>query len=161
MSLPSPSAFGASHPLGVPRPIDTANFFGVRRDFFIHNLMPVPGGCLAYFDGAVYRPYARRLAAWLGGVESGWSGPVDVGEPARYCLLRYGAPAAIPASRRDEMPVPPVVPLREVLRQLDDIHARLADFQLFDLLAMIAEDLGANRFAEVTAPHEWVAAYFR
>ena len=59
------------------------------------------------------------------------------------------------------MPVPPVVPLREVLRQLDDIHARLADFQLFDLLAMIAEDLGANRFAAVTAPHEWVAAYFR
>ena len=161
MSLSSPSAFGASHPLGVPRPIDTANFFGVRRDFFIHNLMPVPGGCLAHFDAAVYRPYARRLAGWLGGAHAGWSGPVDVGEPARYCLLRYGAPTAVPASRRDEMPVPPAVPLREVLRQLDSTHARQADFQLFDLLAMIAEDLGTSRFAAVTASHDWVAAYFR
>jgi hypothetical protein len=123
--------------------------------------MPVPGGCLAYFDGTVYRPYLRRLVAWLSVSELGWSGPAESGDPARYCLLRDGAPAVVPFDLRDELPSPPSVRLESVLRYFDRNRAKVPKFQLFDLLTLVAEDLGAIRFAAATASRSWVADFIR
>jgi len=161
MLVPFQPPFGVTHPLGLPRPFDANNVFGARRSFFARNLMPVPSGCLAHFDGAVYRPYARRLVAWLAVAELGWSAPVEIGDPAHYCLLRDGAPTVIPADLRDELPVPPAVRLVQVLRHFDRCRDGIPDFQLFDLLTLVAEDLGPARFAAATANHPWVSAYIR
>jgi hypothetical protein len=159
MIVPFQTPFGVTHPLGVPRPIDVENFFGARRVYFAHNLMPVPSGCLAPFDGLAYRPYLKRLVAWLATAEFGWKGFAAVGEPARYCLLRDGAPAVVPPDLREELPEPPRVHLDSVLRHFARHHAQAPGFQLFDLLTLIAEDLGPERFAAATARHPWVAAY--
>ena len=65
--------FGITHPLGLPRPVDCENIFGAKIEFFSRNAMPVPYGSLGHFDTAVYRPYVRRLAAFLARREPGWS----------------------------------------------------------------------------------------
>jgi hypothetical protein len=159
MLVPFPTPFGVTHPLGLPRPIDAENVFGARRFFFAHNLMPVPAGCLAHFDASVYRPYAKRLVKWLSIAEFGWTGPVELGDPARYCLLRDGAPAAVPADLCDELPAPPSVRLKALLLYFDRHHAKVPDFQLFDLLTLVAEDLGPTRFSAATADSPWVGDY--
>lgn len=161
MLVPFQPPFGVTHPLGLPRPIDVQNVFGAQAWFFAENLMPVPSGCLAHFDGAVYRPYLKRLVGWLAVSELGWSGPAEVGDPARYCLLREGAPAGIPPDLREELPDPPAVKLETVLRHLDRHHPGAPALELFDLLTLIAEDLGPTRFAAVTAGRGWVADYIR
>jgi hypothetical protein len=161
MLVPFQTPFGVTHPLGLPRPIDVENVFGAHRAYFVHNLMPVPSGCLAHFDSSVYRPYMKRLASWLAASELGWSGSAEIGDPARYCLLRDGAPATVPCDLRDELPAPPVVRLESVLRYFDRHHAKAPGFQLFDLLTLVAEDLGASRFASATFGRTWVTAYIR
>lgn len=161
MLVPFQTPFGVTHPLGLPRPIDVENFFGAQRHFFAHNLMPVPTGCLAHFDPAVYRPYAKRVAAWLASADFGWSGPVELGDPPRYCFLRDGAPAPVPADLRDELPPPPHVRLRAVLGHFDRHHADAPALQLLDLLTLLKEDLGPRRFAAATAGRGWVAEYLR
>lgn len=161
MLVPFQTPFGVTHPLGLPRPVDVENFFGARRLFFAHNLMPVPCGCLAHFDQAVYRPYAKRLVAWLAAAEFGWSGPAQVGDPPRYCLVRDGAPATVPDDLRDEFPPPPAVRLEAVLGHFDRCHASVPALQLLDLLTLLAEDLGAKRFSAATAARPWVQQYLR
>ncbi|MGH7996469.1 MAG: hypothetical protein ACREFX_08970 [Opitutaceae bacterium] len=161
MLVPFQPPFGVTHPLGLPRPIDTDNFFGTRRSFFAQNLMPVPTGCLAHFDGAVYRPYAKRLVAWLAAAEFGWTGPADLGDPPRYCLLRDGAPAKVPEDLREELPAPPAVPLETILEHFDRHHAKAPALQLLDLLTLISEDLGPRRFTAAIAGRSWVSEYLR
>ena len=84
--------------------------------------MPIPTGCLAHFDGAVYRPYVRKLVTCLGRMELGWSGPARLEDPPRYCLLRDGAPTDIPEDLRGQLPVPPRVSLHAVLSHFDRHH---------------------------------------
>jgi hypothetical protein len=161
MLVPFHTPFGVTHPLGLPRPVDVDNIFGAQRSFFAHNLMPVPTGCLAHFDGAVYRPYMKRLVAWLAEAEFGWAGPAELGDPPRYCLLRDGAPAVIPEDLRDEFAAPPVVRLETVLNYFDKNHGKVATLQLLDVLTLISEDLGPSRFAIATSGRAWVAEYLR
>jgi len=161
MLVPFQTPFGVTHPLGVPRPIDVENFFGARRQYFARNLMPVPTGCLAPFDGAVYRPYVKQLVAWLAAADYGWSGPAQIGDPPRYCLLRGGAPAGVPEDLCDEIPPPPAVRLEAVLAHFDRNHAKAPALQLLDLLTLVAEDLGTRRFTAATASRPWVQLYMR
>jgi hypothetical protein len=153
--------FGITHPLGLPRPIDPENFFGVKLLFFARNQMPIPTGCLADFDGAVYRPYVQSIVAHLNRLEKVWSGPVVIDGPARYCLLRHGVPASVPADLRPLMPEPPRVKFAEVLRHFDLRHAAAAPMQLLDVLTLVSEDLGRQKFALAIASHPWVAEFMR
>ena len=54
--------------------------------------MPVPTGCLAHFDLAVYRPYMKSIVRLLADLETGWDGPGFLDDPPRYCLVRAGMP---------------------------------------------------------------------
>lgn len=154
--------FGITHPIGLPRPVDPDNVFGAKISFFARNVMPVPTGCLEHFDGAVYRPYLQRLAEVLNGLSSGWSDTVLPEAPARYCLLRHGIVATIPAEFRPLLPEPPRVGVGAILLHFDDLHPSVgAPLQLLDVLTMIGEDIGAEKFGAVTAAHPWVSAYLR
>jgi hypothetical protein len=154
-------AFGITHPLGLPRPVDVDNFFGAKVQYFTQNLMPIPSGCLAYFDGAVYRPYLRSVVEFLNGLEFGWSGPAFMDGPPRYCLLRDGAPAEVPADLQPLLPEPPRIALDAVLDHFDQYHPRVAPMQLLDVLTLVREDLGPEKFAAATASHRWVDEFMR
>ncbi len=162
MFLPSGSQqFGITHPLGLPRPIDAENFFGVKLLFFARNQMPIPTGCLADFDGAVYRPYVQRIVENLNRLEFGWSGPMVLDGPPRYCLLRDGVPATVPVDLRPLIPEPPRVRFAEILQHFDRRHSAAAPMQLLDVLTLVSEDLGRQKFAAATAGHPWVAEFMR
>lgn len=162
MSFPSlPSPFGVTHPLGLPRPIDRDNFFGAQARYFTANLMPVPTGCLAYFDGSVYRPHAAVIAGLLAELEPGWGTLAVVGDPPRYCLLRDGFPCEVPSEFQHLLPEPPRVRLETVLEHFDRCRKVAPPMQLLDILTLVAEDLGQARFASATAGHPWVAEYLR
>lgn len=162
MFLPSDQpVFGITHPLGLPRPLDPENFFGAKAQFFAFNQMPIPGGCLAHFDGAVYRPYLNDLLSHLAAQEPGWDGLARLDQPPRYCLLRDGVPSSIPLPFRSTMPTPPQVRLEGVLTHLGRHHGEESSFELLDLLTLISEDLGPYRFAAATAKHAWVADFMR
>jgi hypothetical protein len=162
MFLPEPiPAFGITHPLGLPRPVDPENFFGAKPLFFARNLMPVPTGCLDYFDSAVYRPYVRSLVAFLNAHELGWGGPAIIDGPSRYCLLRGGVPASVPADLRPLLPEPPKISLRRVLNRVAETHATTNSLQLLDVLTLVSEDLGPEKFALATLDYPWVAAFMR
>ena len=160
-SPPIQSFFGITDPLGLPRPIDPENFFGAKAHFFAANLMPIPGGCLAHFDGAVFRPYLRNVVALLDSFEAGWSGPVVVDDPPRYCLLRGGVATEIPPAVRPLVPEPPRVPFADILAFFDRHHADVSPTQLLDVLILASEDLGPVRFAAATADRPWVVEYMR
>jgi hypothetical protein len=146
----------------LPRPIDVNDFFGARVQYFAQNLMPVPSGCLAYFDAAVYRPYIEKVAAILQGMDFGWSGPILISDPVRYCLLRDGIPTEVPTCLWGFLPEPPRVALEEVLSYFDRNHASTAaDLQLLDLVTLMSEDLDAAKCAAATAGHPWVAEFMR
>jgi hypothetical protein len=147
--------------LGLPRPIDPENFFGAQSLFFSRNAMPIPTGCLAHFDEAVYRPYLERLVAFLGRLELGWSGPVQLEDPPRYCLLRDGVPTEIPEDLRAEMPEPPRVSLSALFGHFDRHHGSVVPMQLLDLLTLVSEDIGPVKFAAVAARRPWVAEFMR
>lgn len=162
--MPAPFAsppFGITHPLGLPRPIDVGNFFGVRLSFFLDNLMPIPGGYLSHFDTAVYRPYVKDLVAALRRREFSWGGPVIAEDPPRYCLLRDGVPSRVPPDLAAELPEPPRVTLEEILAYFDRNHVWAPPLQLLDVLTLAGEDLGAARFAAATAGHPWVSEFLR
>lgn len=162
MHFPSPErSFGITHPLGLPRPLDPDNFFGVKPVFFARNLMPVPTGCLAHFDRAVYRPYVRSLVVFLSDLEGGWEGPGFIDDPPRYCLVRDGMPAALPNDLRAVVPEPPKVRLESVLRHFDATHKEAPALQLLDLLSVISEDIGPARFAAFTGSRSWVREFLR
>jgi len=163
MSFPSSAQppFGVTHPLGLPRPIDPDNFFGAQSLFFYRNSMPIPTGCMAHFDAAVYRPYLERLVAFLSGLELGWSGPVLLEDPPRYCLLRDGVPTEIPEDLRSEMPEPPRVSLAAILTHFDRHHGSVVPMQLLDLLTLVGEDIGPVKFAAVAARRPWVSEFLR
>ena len=154
-------SFGITHPLGLPRPIDPDNVFGAKVLFFARNVMPVPTGCLEHFDTAIYRPYLQRVVEALGGKARGWSGAVIKEWPARYCLLRDGMAAAVPPEMRPLLPEVPRVGLRSILVYLDAAHPVATPLQLLDVLTLISEDLGPEKFAAATADHPWVAAFMR
>ena len=163
MSFP-PSAdtpFGITHPLGLPRPVDISNLFGANILYFALNVMPIPTGCLSPFDGGVYRPYAKRLVTLLGRREFGWSGPVAVEDPPRYCLLRDGVPAEIPSDLHSDLPAPPHVSLNAILAYFSCRHTTAAPLQLLDLLTLVSEDLGPAKFAAATEEHPWVQDFLR
>jgi hypothetical protein len=153
--------FGITHPLGLPRPIDVDNFFGAKGLYFARNLMPIPSGCLAHFDDAVYRPHIRNLIVLLNGLEFGWTGPAFIDGPPRYCLLRDGVPAEVPADLRALLPEPPRVTFGAVLAHFDHHHRTVAPMQLLDVLTLVSEDLGPEKFAAATAGHPWVAEFMR
>jgi len=153
--------FGVTHPLGLARPVDVNNFFGAQLQYFARNLMPVPSGCLEHFDGAVYRPYAERIAALLAGMDFGWQGPAILDDPPRYCLLRDGVPTQVPDDLRSLLPEPPRVALDAILGHFGSHHAGSAPIQLLDVLTLVSEDLGAVRFAAATVGHPRVAAFMR
>ena len=162
MFLPSGSQqFGITHPLGLPRPLDPENFFGVKLLFFARNQMPVPTGCLADFDHTVYRPYVERIVDNLNRLEFGWSGPVVIEGPARYCLLRDGVPATVPVDLRPVIPEPPRVRFEEVLQHFAGRHGTAPPMQLLDVLTLVSEDMGRQKFAAATAGHPWVAEFMR
>lgn len=162
MHFPAPEpSFGITHPLGLPRPLDPDNFFGAKPVFFARNLMPVPTGCLAHFDLAVYRPYVKSVVALLADLEPGWAGPGIVDDPPRYCLVRDGMPALLPPDLRGLLPEPPKVRLETVLSHFDRTHHQAPALQLLDLLTLVAEDLGAARFAAATAVRPWVKEFLR
>jgi hypothetical protein len=163
MFLPSATpVFGITHPIGLPRPVDPENVFGAKISFFARNVMPVPTGCLEHFDGAVYRPYLQRLTEVLNGLSGGWSDTVLSEVPARYCLLRHGLPATIPAEIRLLLPEPPRVGIAAILLHFDDLHPIVgAPLQLLDVLTMISEDIGPEKFAAATAAHPWVSAFLQ
>jgi hypothetical protein len=159
---PDQPTFGVTHPIGLPRPIDVNDFFGARVQYFAQNLMPVPSGCLAYFDAAIYRPYIEKVAAILHGMDFGWSGPVLISDPTRYCLLRDGIPMEVPACLWGFLPEPPRVALEAVLSYFDRNQAAMAaDLQLLDVVTLLSEDLDAAKFAAATANHPWVAEFLR
>ena len=153
--------FAITHPLGLPRPVDVDNFFGAKARYFAENLMPIPTGCLAFFDTNIYRPYVRRIVTLLNRHEFGWSGPALAEDPPRYCLLRDGAPSAVPPDLALELPEPPRVTLEEVLTYFDRNHVWSAPMQLLDVLTLVSEDLGPERFAAVAAAHPWLADFMR
>jgi hypothetical protein len=161
--LPNSSqiAFGITDPLGLPRPVDLDNFFGAKVQYFTRNVMPIPSGCLAHFDGAVYRPYVRSIVDFLNGLEFGWCGPAYMDGPLRYCMLRDGAPAAVPADLQPFLPEPPRVTFGTVLDHFDRHHSRVAPMQLLDVLTLVREDLGPEKFGAATAGHRWVAEFMR
>jgi hypothetical protein len=159
MLLPSDQpAFGITHPLGLPRPLDPDNFFGAKRQFFVSNQMPIPSGCLAHFDLAVYRPYLKSILAFLEGVEYGWNGVALADDPPRYCLLKHETPAQVPDQFWPFLPEPPQVPLQAILAHLGLRHAEESPMELLDVLTLVSEDLGSARFAAATAGHPWVSA---
>lgn len=160
-SIPFHPFFGITHPLGLPRPVDPENLFGAKAEFLVANLMPIPTGCLAHFDGAVYRPYLKRVVALLGSYEFGWSGPAILDDPPRYCVLHDGIPAEVPPHVRPLLPEPPRVSLEVVLGYFDRSRAQLQPMQLLDVLTLVSEDLGPDRFAAATAGRPWVAEYMR
>ena len=153
--------FGITHPLGLPRPVDCENIFGAKIEFFSRNAMPVPAGCLGHFDTAVYRPYVRRLAAFLARREPGWSDPGLLDDPPRYCLFRYGIPAEVPGELEALLPQPPRVSLGAMLSHLDRCHARAQPLQLLDILTLVREDAGLEKFSTAAAGHPWVAEFMR
>lgn len=157
----SERSFGITHPLGFPRPIDPENFFGAKALFFARNLMPVPMGCVAHFDVMVYRPYLRRLVAYLMTMELGWEAPAFLDNPPRYCVVRDGVAATIPPELRPMMPPPPRVPFRDVLTHFGAPEARTQPMQLLDLLTLVSEDLGSDKFTSATKSHPWVAELMR
>jgi hypothetical protein len=161
--LHTPSTiFGATHPLGLPRPIDPDNFFGARAMYFARNLMPIPTGCLDHFDTAVYRPYLESLVTFLGALDFGWSGPGFMSDPPRYCLLRDGVPTEVPVNIRGLLPEPPRVRLNDVLEYFDTTRGGpSAVMQMLDIFTMVTEDLGSARFEAATANHPWVAELMR
>lgn len=123
--------------------------------------MPIPTGCLAHFDAAVYRPYARKIVEVLSRLEFGWTGPAMIDGPPRYCLLRDGVPATVPVDLRPLIPEPPRVKFTAVLDHFDGYHREAAPMQLLDVLTLVSEDLGPERFAAATAAHPWVAEFMR
>ncbi len=123
--------------------------------------MPIPVGCLAHFDTAVYRPYVKDLVICLSSRDFGWSGPAESIDPPRYCLLRDGIPAAVPEDLRPHLPPPPRVTLEQVLAHFDGRRARKESTQLLDVLTLVSEDLGPARFAAATARRRWVADFMR
>jgi len=153
--------FGVTHPLGLPRPIAADNFFGAKGRFFALNLMPIPTGCLAHFDRAVYRPHARRVVSILRRQDCDWSGAAIVDGPPRYCLRQAGAPATVPEELWPLLPEPPRVSLEAVLSHFDPPRREALPLQLLDVLSLVSEDLGADRFAVATAGHPWVADFMR
>jgi hypothetical protein len=155
------SPFGITHPLGLPRPISPGNLFGAKLPYFAFNLMPVPTGCLAHFDGAVYEPYMKRLVASLALREFGWTGPVVMDDPARYCLLRDGEPSEIPVDLIPFLPPPPRVALETVLSYFGEARGSVSPLHLLDVLTLIREDIGAVKFASVAAAHPWVSEFMR
>ena len=162
MLLPSDQpAFGITHPLGLPRPLDPDNFFGAKTQFFACNQMPIPSGCLAHFDLAVYWPYLKRVLALLEEVEFGWDGIALANDPPRYCLVRDGIPTRIPYHLRSTLPPPPQVPLKAILAHLAKRYPEESPMELLDLLTLIKEDLGSARFAAATAGYPWVADCLR
>jgi hypothetical protein len=158
---PGPPVFGITHPLGLVRPLDVHNFFGAQTQHFARNIMPIPCGCLAYFDAAVYRPYARDIVTLLQGLEFGWEGPVELDDPPRYCFLRDGFAAEVPEDLRPLLPEPPRVSLDMILEHFSRHRAGATLIQLLDVLTLVSEDLGPARFAAATAGHPWVAAFLR
>jgi hypothetical protein len=158
---PRQPAFGITHPLGLARPLDTDNFFGAQVGHFAGNLMPIPSGCLAHFDEAVYRPYMERLVDVLKCFEFGWAGPTILDDPPRYCLVRWGRPAAVSVDLQDLLPEPPKVTLETVLDHFGRRDLGIAPLQLLDVLTLVGEDLGPERFAAATAAHPWVAEFMR
>jgi hypothetical protein len=152
-----PPPFLATDPLGLPRPVDVDNIFGARPQFFRENKMPVPTGCLEHFDRAVYRPYLRGVAEALAARERGWFGPVVMGVPPRYLLLRDWVPAEIPEELAALLPPPPRVPLRDLLGHFEKAYPQSRPRQLLDVLALIREDLGPLKFGLAVAGHPWVA----
>jgi len=153
--------FGITHPIGLVRPLDVNNFFGAPLQHFARNLMPIPSGCLAHFDGAVYRPYVERIVTRLKDMDFGWQGPVILEDPPRYCLLRYGLPTPVPNELKVHLPEPPKVTLNTVLNYFGHHQASVTPIQLLDVLCLVSEDLGSERFAAATAGHPWVAAFMR
>jgi len=153
--------FGITHPLGLPRPLDPRNFFGAKPEYFACNQMPIPGGCLAHFDLAVYRPHLQRLLTLLTDLDSAWNGLALLDDPARYCLLRDGVPTSVPFLLRRDLPEPPRVSLAAVLGHLALQRSRSSALELLDILTLISEDLGTASFATATAGHPWVAEYLR
>lgn len=153
--------FGITHPLGLPRPLDPRNFFGAKPDYFSCNQMPIPSGCLAHFDHAVYRPHLHAILAFLQAVEIGWDGLALLDEPPRYCLLRAGVPTPVPHHLRRDLPEPPRVPLQTVLAHLASHRQGFSPLELLDVLTLISEDLGTACFATATARHPWVAEFLQ
>ncbi len=153
--------FGITHPLGLPRPVDCENIFGAKIEFFSRNAMPVPYGSLGHFDTAVYRPYVRRLAAFLARREPGWSDAGVLDEPPRYCLFRNGRPAEVPGELEALLPQPPRVSLDAMFSHLDRCHTRAQPLQLLDILTLIREDAGLEKFSAAAAGHPWVAEFMR
>ena len=162
MFLPSTiPPFGVTHQIGLPRPIDVDNFFGARIEYFARNVMPIPAGCLDHFDGAVYRPYAEEIVAFLNGLTIGWSGPAVIYDPPRYCLLCDGRAAHVPLELRPFLPPPPRVPLGAVLDYFARSRGKVASIQLLDVLTIVREDLGPAKFAAAVSEHRWVAEFMR
>jgi hypothetical protein len=153
--------FGVTHPIGLPRPIDQENFFGAKFVFFARNAMPIPTGCLAHFDAAIYRPYVQSLVGCLGRREPGWSGPITIDDPPRYGLFRYGAPAEIPADLWLGLPGAPRVSLEGILLHFDDFWETAIPTQMLDLLSLVQEDLGSAEFSTIIGRHPWVADFMR
>jgi hypothetical protein len=162
MILPSDQpAFGITHPLGLPRPIDPANFFGAKTHLFACNQMPVPSGCLAHFDAAIYRPYLEKILEVLEREEFGWNGIGLADDPPRYCLLQDGRPTRVPSPLWPALPPPPLVTLKTILADLAVDYLNKPPAELLDLLTVVVEDLGVTRFAAATAEHPWAAEFMR
>ena len=153
--------FEVTDPLGFPRPIREDNVFGSRLDLFADNLMPQPSGFLVHFHDEVFWPYVLRIAQSLQQMELGWEAPKLAQDPPRYCFVREGAPTRIPVDLRASLEPAPTVTVEELLTFFDVNHAWAEPMPLLDLLTVIREDLGAERFGAVTARHPWVAEFMR
>jgi hypothetical protein len=123
--------------------------------------MPVPTGCLEHFDEAVYRPYVTRLAAVLARRESGWSGSEILADPPRYCLRRGGIPTEVSSENEPLLPLPPLVSFAAVLSHFDRFHTCVPPAQLLDVLTLIREDMGSEKFSAAVATHPWVVEFMR
>ena len=62
---------------------------------------------------------------------------------------------------RGLLPEPPRVRLETVLCHFDRTFHQAPALQLLDLLTLICEDLGAVRFAAITASRPWIKEFLR
>jgi hypothetical protein len=153
--------FAATDPLGVPRPLDPRNVFGATRRGFAANAMPVPGGCLAYFDSDIYRPYAHEALRQVRQHGGRWDRLAVADDPPRYCFLCDGEPAAISEAFRRFLPPPPAVSIEDLASYFRINHRWASAPQLLDLLGILAEDVPPESFARLCHDHPWIPEFMR
>ena len=150
-------------PVGHPRPINPANYFGISLHRWLINRMTVPHGVLAGFDQRSFRPYAKNL---LNKVAENCK--VDVmlvltKHPGHYVFVDKATyrPIAKLHKIEDKMPRPSVYTLGDVLNELKRIRTEDNEVEILELLQEMVHDLEPDVWARYEETHPWVKAVLR